>query len=99
MVDRNSDDLMRATLAAVAPGTELRDAIERIIRGRTGALIVLGDDETVQQIATGGFPLDMEFSAARVGRPDFATAPGRGTNGQNNPRPHTASAAGSATRA
>ncbi len=66
MVDRNSDDLMRATLAAVAPGTELRDAIERIIRGRTGALIVLGDDETVQQIATGGFPLDIEFSATRL---------------------------------
>ena len=55
-MDRNSEDLMRATLAAVAPGTELRDAIERIIRGQTGALIVLGDDETVQQIATGGFP-------------------------------------------
>ncbi len=57
---------MRATLAAVAPGTELRDAIERIIRGRTGALVVLGHDERVEQIATGGFPLDIGFSATRL---------------------------------
>ena len=57
---------MLSTLAAVAPGTELRDAIERIIRGRTGALVVLGHDETVEQIATGGFPLDIEFSATRL---------------------------------
>lgn len=57
---------MLSTLAAVAPGTELRDGIERIIRGRTGALVVLGHDETVEHIATGGFALDIEFSATRL---------------------------------
>lgn len=60
------DELLRATLAAVAPGTELRDGLERILRGRTGALIVLGYDKLVDQIATGGFPLDVEFSATRL---------------------------------
>lgn len=65
-MDRSDDDLLRITLAAVAPGTELRDGIERIIRGRTGALIVLGHDDVVEQIATGGFPLDIEFSATRM---------------------------------
>ncbi len=59
----SEDDLLRATLAAVAPGTELRDGLERILRGRTGALIVLGHDRLVDEIATGGFPLDVEFSA------------------------------------
>lgn len=57
---------MRSTLAAVAPGTELRDGIERIIRGRTGALIVLGHDEAVEAMASGGFPLDVPFSATRL---------------------------------
>lgn len=62
----HSDDLLLETLAAVAPGTELRDGLERILRGRTGALIVLGIDETVEEISTGGFVLDVPFSATRL---------------------------------
>lgn len=62
----NDTDLLEATKAAVAPGTELRDGLERILRGNTGALIVLGDDKTVQSISTGGFELDIPFSATRM---------------------------------
>jgi diadenylate cyclase len=65
-VERSEDELMRGTLAAVAPGTELRDGLERILRGNTGALIVLGHDKTVEGICTGGFPLDVEFAATRL---------------------------------
>jgi diadenylate cyclase len=60
------DELMRATLAAVAPGTDLRDGLERILRGRTGALIVLGYDKVVDEISTGGFDIDIDFSATRL---------------------------------
>lgn len=66
MTEWPEDELIRATLAAAAPGTELRDGLERILRGRTGALIVLGHDRVVDEIATGGFPLDVEFSATRL---------------------------------
>ena len=59
-------DPLRANLALMAPGTALRDGLERILRGRTGALIVLGYDKTVESICTGGFPLDVEFSATRI---------------------------------
>jgi diadenylate cyclase len=55
--------LLRSTLAAVAPGTALRDALERILRGRTGALVVLGFDRAVEAMCTGGFALDVPFSA------------------------------------
>lgn len=58
-------ELARA-LARVAPGSELRDGLERIKRGRTGALIVLGHDRTVDSIATGGFPLNIDFTATRL---------------------------------
>jgi len=62
--DKNSTGArMRATLAAVAPGTELREGLERILRGRTGALLVLGQDKTVDAISTGGFEIDVEFTA------------------------------------
>ena len=60
------DDLLRTTLAAVAPGGELREGLDRILRGRTGALIVLGFDPTVESICSGGFVLDIEFSATRL---------------------------------
>ncbi len=62
----STDDLLRTTLAQVAPGTALRDGLERILRGNTGALIVLGHDKLVDSICTGGFELDVDFSATRL---------------------------------
>jgi diadenylate cyclase len=62
--DRSEESLaLRATLASIAPGTFLRDGLERILRGRTGALIVLGTDRTVESISTGGFAIDVSFSS------------------------------------
>ncbi|SEC29899.1 diadenylate cyclase [Nocardioides exalbidus] len=64
MAERNDEQLrLRATLASIAPGTPLRDGLERILRGRTGALIVLGQDKLVESISTGGFTLDVPFTA------------------------------------
>jgi diadenylate cyclase len=57
---------LRSTLGLLAPGTALRDGLERILRGNTGALIVMGNDKVVESICTGGFPLDVEFSATRL---------------------------------
>jgi diadenylate cyclase len=37
-----------------------------VLRGNTGALIVMGFDETVESLCTGGFPLDVESSATRL---------------------------------
>lgn len=62
----SADGLMRASLSAVAPGTELRDGLERVVRGNTGGLIVLGMDKTVESLCTGGFVLDVEFTATRL---------------------------------
>ncbi|MDO3041009.1 DNA integrity scanning diadenylate cyclase DisA [Mycobacteroides abscessus] len=57
---------MRETLARLAPGTPLRDGLERILRGRTGALIVLGYDDKVESICDGGFSLDVAFAPTRL---------------------------------
>ena len=54
---------LRTALASVAPGTALREGLERILRGRTGALIVIGHDKLVESISTGGFALDVPFTA------------------------------------
>jgi len=57
---------LREALRAVAPGTALRDGLERILRGRTGGLIVLGQDRLVDTLATGGFNVDVEFTSTRL---------------------------------
>ncbi|MTD14524.1 DNA integrity scanning protein DisA [Nakamurella sp. YIM 132087] len=57
---------LRAVLARVAPGTPLREGLERILRGRTGALIVLGHNPTVEALCDGGFRFDVEFSPTRL---------------------------------
>ncbi len=65
-VTERLDGPLRATLAVIAPGTALRDGLERILRGGTGALIVLGYDKMVESLCTGGFVLDVEFSSTRL---------------------------------
>jgi diadenylate cyclase len=60
------DEQRRAALAAVAPGTALREGLERILRGSTGGLIVLGCDQSVRDLCSGGFELSVAFSATRL---------------------------------
>jgi diadenylate cyclase len=62
-VSDGRDESRRVALAVVAPGTALRDGLERIVRGNTGALIVLGCDPVVAAICSGGFELSAHFSA------------------------------------
>src|SRR5690625_209213 len=68
-VDRrkqSSADALRHALKMVAPGTELRAGLERVLRGCTGARVVLCNDATVEHISSGGFVLDVDFSATRL---------------------------------
>lgn len=52
----------------VAPGTEIRDAIENIIRAHNGALIVVANPEKLEQlgIISGGMKVELEFAAMRL---------------------------------
>lgn len=54
---------MRRTLGLVAPGTPLRDGLERILRGRTGTIVVLGHDKVIDAMSGGGFALDVDFTS------------------------------------
>src|SRR4051812_47278159 len=55
--DVDPEIALRELLGRIAPGTALRDGLERILAGRTGALIVLGYDRVVESLCTGGFCL------------------------------------------
>ena len=66
MQDAMSSAPVRAAVARLAPGTDLREGLERILRGRTGGLIVLGYDDRVERLCDGGFELDVEFAPTRL---------------------------------
>ena len=65
MVDRGSQPLNDA-LALIAPGTALREGLDRILQAKHGALIIVGDDPGVLSVCTGGFLLDAEYSPQRL---------------------------------
>ncbi len=57
---------MSAALAATAPGSALREGLDRILASGMGALIVIGDGPDVLNICSGGFLLDGAFSPQRL---------------------------------
>ena len=65
MVDRDSQPLNQA-LALIAPGTALREGLDRVLQAKHGALIIIGDDPAVLSVCTGGFLLDAEYSPQRL---------------------------------
>src|SRR6266540_5294952 len=57
---------MNVALALVAPGTPLRDGLDRVVKAKRGTLVVVGDDPDVLAICSGGFLLDAEFTPQRL---------------------------------
>src|ERR1700741_5141243 len=59
-------EALLAALRLVAPGSPLREGVERIIQARMGALIVVGAGPDVLSVCSGGFLLDAEFTPQRL---------------------------------
>src|ERR1043165_4882465 len=57
---------MMVALRLVAPGTQLREGLDRILQARMGALIVIGAGPEVLSVCSGGFLLDAEFTPQRL---------------------------------
>jgi diadenylate cyclase len=66
MPARPRSEAQLASLRLVAPGSPLRDGIERIIQAHMGALIVVGAGPDVLSVCSGGFLLDAEFTPQRL---------------------------------
>ena len=66
MTRERLDSRLLAVLRLVSPGTPLRQGLERILRAETGALLVLGAPPQVQALFTGGFRIQVPFTAQRL---------------------------------
>jgi diadenylate cyclase len=53
-------------LRRIAPGTELREAVDSILSAKNGALIVIGDVERVEPLCDGGFRLGVPLTPQRL---------------------------------
>jgi diadenylate cyclase len=60
--DPRRDSELLAAIARVAPGTDLRQGIDDIIRSRSGALIVIGERADLEFMFSGGMRLDLPFT-------------------------------------
>jgi diadenylate cyclase len=61
--DPRRDPKLLEAIATVAPGTELRQAVDDVIRSHEGALIVIGDPDELSFLYSGGIRLDAPFRA------------------------------------
>src|SRR6185503_14821384 len=60
--DPRRDPALLGALERIAPGTELRQAIDDVIRSHEGALIVVGDPAELSFLYSGGIRLDQGFT-------------------------------------
>jgi diadenylate cyclase len=60
--DPRLDAKILSAVGRIAPGTELRAAIDDIIRSREGALIVIGEPSELAFLFSGGIKLDVPFT-------------------------------------
>ena len=65
-MEASRDPALREVLALLAPGTPLREGIERIIRAGRGALIVIGWSPRIEPLVSGGFVIDIAATSQRI---------------------------------
>jgi diadenylate cyclase len=64
--DPRRDPRLLASIERLAPGTELRQGMDDIIRSHEGALIVIGDPDALSFLYSGGMRLDLAFTAQHL---------------------------------
>ena len=62
----NKEEEFIDILKLVAPGTEIRQGLENILKAKTGALIVVGDSKEVLDLVDGGFYINVEYTPAKL---------------------------------
>ena len=63
---QNKEEEIIEILKLIAPGTEIRQGLENILKSKTGALILIGDSGEVLDIVDGGFSLNIDYTPSRL---------------------------------
>ena len=58
---------MTDLLKLVAPGTPIRDGLENILRAKTGALLLITDNnDVIKEVVDGGFYINEEYTSSKL---------------------------------
>lgn len=63
---KDNEEVIFEIIKKVAPGTQIREGLENILKAGTGGLIVLSDSEEVLKLADGGFKINDDYTPARI---------------------------------
>ena len=64
---QNKDENIVEVLKKIAPGTQIRDGLENILRAKTGALLLITDNqETLKEVVDGGFYINEEYTSSKL---------------------------------
>ncbi len=61
------EDNITSVLKLIAPGTPIRDGLENILRAKTGALLLITDNnEVIKGIVDGGFVINEDYTSSKL---------------------------------
>ena len=61
------EDLRAEILRKIAPGTAIRDGLENILRAKTGALLLITNNEDIiKEVVDGGFTINEDYSSSKL---------------------------------
>ena len=61
------EDDITEILKLIAPGTPIRDGLENILRAKTGALLLITDNnDVIKEVVDGGFYINEEYTDSRL---------------------------------
>ena len=64
---KSKDDSTQELLRLIAPGTPIRDGIENILRAKTGALLLITDNnDVIKEIVDGGFTISEDYTSSKL---------------------------------
>ena len=64
---KNKEDNITNVLRLIAPGTPIRDGLENILRAKTGALLLITDNnEVLKEIVDGGFTINEDYTSSKL---------------------------------
>ena len=64
---KSKDDSTQELLRLIAPGTPIRDGIENNLRAKTGALLLITDNnDVIKEIVDGGFTINEDYTSSKL---------------------------------
>ena len=64
---KNEESSLTEILKQIAPGTEIREGLDNILRARTGALMLITDNkDVIHDVVDGGFNINEDYTSSKL---------------------------------